>query len=112
MTFDDIRQIALSFPEVEGDDASFRIRKRLLAFRPKIDPEKSICIKVPNRLEREFLLQSKPEVYYMHEHYANFECLLAWMSEIDPQEFRELLEDAYASYAPKKLVKAYQEKKG
>jgi hypothetical protein len=53
MTFDEIRQIALSFPEVEEHDVfgspTFKIRKRFLACIAKIDKD-TLCIKVPNKL--------------------------------------------------------------
>jgi len=113
MTFDEIRQIALSFPEVEEHDVfggpTFKIRKRFLACIAKIDKD-TLCIKVPNKLEREYLLSAKPEIYYMADHYANFECWLVRMPVADPDELRELLEDAWLTYAPKRLAAAYQAK--
>ena len=111
MLFDEVRQSALSFPEVEEHQVfgspTFRIRKRFLACIAKIDPQ-VLCIKVPDKLEREYLLAAKPDIYFLQPHYENFECLLVRMPVADAQELRDLLEQAWLTYAPKRLVKAYQ----
>jgi hypothetical protein len=113
MIFDEIRQIALSFPGVEEFQTfgrpSFRVSKRFLASVAKIDPN-TLCLKVPSQLEREFLLSTKPEIYYLTDHYASFECLLVRMPLADPQELRDLFEQAWLTYAPKKLTAAYRAK--
>ena len=110
MIFDEIRQIALSFPEVEEHlvfgGPTFRIRKRFLACIAKIDPD-TLVIKVPDKRERQFFLKAKPEIYYLTDHYASFECLLVRMPLVDPEELRQLFEQAWLTYAPKKLVKSY-----
>lgn len=115
MTFDEIREIALSFPEVEEHlvfgGPTFRIRKRFLASTAKIDPE-TLCVKLPDALERKFLIETRPDVYYVTEHYENFESILVWMPEVHPEEFRRLFEKAWLAYAPKRLAKTYREGKG
>jgi hypothetical protein len=111
MTFDEIRQMALSFPEVEEHivlgGPTFRIRKRFLACIAKIDKD-TLVIKVPDRLEREFLLATKPEIYYLTDHYASFEALLVRMPKADPVELYQLFEQAWLMYAPKRLVARYK----
>jgi hypothetical protein len=113
MIFDEVRRIALSFPGVEEYQAfgspSFRVGKRFLAAIAKIDPN-TLCLKVPSQLEREFLLSTKPDIYYLTDHYASYECLLIRMPLADPQELRDLFEQAWLTYAPKKLVAAYRTK--
>lgn len=110
MIFDDIRQIAMSFSNVEEHivfgSPTFRIGKRFLACIAKIDKD-TLVIKVPSKLEREFFLSTKPEVYYLTDHYANFECLLVRMPLADPLELRDLFEQAWRAYAPKRVLKAY-----
>lgn len=111
MIFDELRQIALSFPGVEEHiefgGPTFRIGKRFLASIAKIDPD-TIVLKVPDRREREYFLQAKPEVYYLTEHYLSFECLLVRLPLADSEEVRQLFEQAWLTYAPKRLVKQYQ----
>lgn len=115
MQFEEIRQIALSFPEVEEHlvfgGPTFKIRKRFLACIAKID-ENTLVLKVPDRLEREYLLTEHTDCYYMAEHYENFECVLVRMPLADPNELRNLFEDAWRAYAPKKLVKQYDQEHG
>lgn len=114
MTFDEVREMILSFPNVEEHTVfggpTFRIGKRFLVSIAKIDPN-TLCVKVPDRLEREYLLSTKPDVYYLTDHYANFECLLVRMPLVDPQELRDLVEQAWLKFAPKRLVAEYRAKK-
>jgi hypothetical protein len=111
MNFDEIREIALSFPGVQEylvfGGPTFKIGKRFLACIAKIDTN-TLVLKVPNPLEREFLLTTKPEIYYLTDHYASFEAVLVRIPQADPKELRDLFEEAWRTYAPKKLVASYQ----
>ncbi len=111
MNFDDVRQIATAFPGVEEHTVfgspHFKIGKRFLASIAKIDAN-TLVLKLPSQLEREFLLTTKPDVYYMADHYASFQCVLIRMPQADPDEVRALFEQAWRAYAPKKLVAGYQ----
>lgn len=110
MKFDEIRQIALSFPSVQEyllfGGPAFRIGKRLLACIAKIDKD-TLMLKVPSQLEREFLLTTKPDIYYLTDHYASFQCVLVRMPKADPEELRDLFEQAWRTYAPKRLMASY-----
>lgn len=110
MTFDEIRQIILSFPEVEEHNVfggpTFRIRRRFLACIAKIDSD-TLVLKVPDQREREYYLATRPDIYYLTDHYVNFECLLVRMPMANQEELRQLIEQAWLTYAPKKLVKKY-----
>ncbi len=104
MTFDEIRQIALSFPGVEEHlvfgNPTFRVGKRFLACIAKIDPN-TLCIKVPDQREREYFLAAKPDVYYLTDHYASFEALLVRMPIADPDEAARLVRAGVADVCPK-----------
>src|SRR5688572_9453596 len=93
MTFDDVREMAKAFPGVEEHlvfgGITIKVGKRFLTCIAKIDPD-TLVMKVPDALEREFLLTTKPDIYYMQDHYASFECVLIRMSLADPEEVREL----------------------
>lgn len=110
MNFDDVRQIASAFPGVEEhlifNTPTLKVGKRYLAGIPKIDAN-SLCIKVPDQREREYLLTTQPEIYYLTDHYANFECLLVRLPLADPAEVRDLFEQAWRAYAPKRVVASY-----
>lgn len=111
MNFDEVRQFALLFPGVEEHlilgGPTLRVGKRFLACIAKIDKD-TLVLKVPDQREREFLLNTKPDIYYMADHYATFECVLVRMPVADPKEVRDLFEQAWRFYAPKRLVKQYQ----
>lgn len=113
MNFDEVRQIAFSFPGVTEHvvfgGPTLRIGKRFLAGIAQIDPD-TLVLKVPNRLEREFFLATKPEIYYLTPHYEPYKLLLARMPLADPQEVRQLFEDAWRTYAPKRVVAQYKAK--
>lgn len=111
MEFDEIREIALSFPGVEEHvvfgGPTFKVGKRFLACIAKIDAN-TLVLKVPDRLEREFLLATRPDIYYLTDHYATFECVLIRMLLADRRELRDLFEQAWRAYAPKRLVAQYR----
>jgi hypothetical protein len=110
MNFEDVRQIALSFPGVEEHTIfggpTFKVGKRFLASHAKVDPD-ALCLKLPDQLQRDFLVSSQPEIYYAPEHYANYGSILVRLSKVDPDDLRELFETAWRAYAPKKLVANY-----
>ncbi len=110
MTFDDVRQIALAFPGVEEyttfGHPAFRVGKRFLASTAKIDPD-ALCLKLPDQLQREFLVESQPELYYAPPHYADFGSILIRLSKADPGDVRDLFEQAWRAAAPKQLLKEW-----
>lgn len=111
MNFDDVRQIAMSYPGVEEHlvfgGPTLKVGKRFLACIAKIDPD-TLVLKVPDQFEREFLLNTQPDIYYLTDHYADFSCVLIRMPSADSDDVRDLFERAWRTYAPKRLVKAYQ----
>ncbi|MDX1994360.1 MAG: MmcQ/YjbR family DNA-binding protein [bacterium] len=110
MNFDDVRKIAFAFPGVEEHlvfgGPTLKVGKRFLACIAKIDHD-TLVVKVPDPFERDFLLSSNPDVYYMQEHYATFDCVLIRMSKADSEEVRQLIENAWRKFAPKRVVAAY-----
>lgn len=115
MDFEDVRQIALSFPTVEEHSAfgepTFKVRKRFLACIAKID-KNTLCLKLPDILLREHLLTDKADIYYMQAHYANFECVLVRLPKVDKAELRTLFEYTWRQYAAKRVVADYDKTRG
>ena len=107
MKFNEIREMALSFPGVEEQLAfgrpTYKLSKRFLACIAKIDDD-TLCIKVPDQREREYLLATRPEIYYLTDHYANFGALLVRIPQADPAELRDLFEQAWRTFATKRLI--------
>ena len=108
MTFDDVRVMALALPQVEEatsyDTPAFRIRKRLIA-RLHHDGD-ALVIRVDG-LEREALLATKPDQFFVTSHYEGTNWILARLETADPQELAELLAAAWRRLAPRRIVEAF-----
>ena len=113
MTFDEIKEICLTFPGVAEHTVfggpTLRVGKRFLACIAKIDHE-ALVLKLPDANERDFLLATQPDVFYVTDHYADFGSILIRMPQIERELLFELVEQAWMQVAPKKLVKQYQAK--
>lgn len=107
MTFDDVRQFALSFPLVEEHlifgEPTLKVGKRFLSCIAKIDTD-SLVVKVSDRLEIDFLVEVNPDIYYAPPHYANFQSVLVRLSKADPEDVYHLIEKAWRAFAPKRVV--------
>jgi hypothetical protein len=108
MDLDGVRAILLALPGVEEGPCygtpGFRVRGKLLA-RLREDGD-SLVVKVPFE-EREFLMQSDPETFYITDHYRNYPAVLVRLSRVEPALLGELLEDAWRAAAPKRLAAEY-----
>jgi hypothetical protein len=101
LTFDDVREIALSMPEVEEVRAygmpAFKAGKTRFVGepypRPDVEPN-SIGVPVSFE-ERARLLASRPDVYYLTEHFAKYPGVLVRLSSIRRDELREILGAAW-----------------
>jgi hypothetical protein len=60
-------------------------------------------------LERDFLLNTQPDIYYLTPQYANFEALLVRIPNVEADDLRGLIEQVWLAYAPKRLLRAYRE---
>jgi hypothetical protein len=111
--FNEVREIVLSFPGVEEYLAfgrpTYRLNGRLIACITKIDPD-TLCVKVFDKLERDFFLNTQPDIYYLTPQYANFEALLVRIPNIEAPDLHNLIEQTWLSSAPRRLLKVYQEK--
>jgi hypothetical protein len=96
-TFDDVRQIALSMPDVEETTAygmpAFKAGKTRFAGQPvrRADIEPQTLGVMVSFEERERLLAARPDIYYLTEHFANYPAVLARLTAMTKTELRELL---------------------
>ena len=113
MTFEDVRQIALTFPGSEEyihfGRPALRVGKHFLACIAKIDQD-TLVLKVPDPLEREMRLATNPDMYYLTDHYASFDALLIRLPNADREEVKHLIEQAWRHFASKKLLAAYSKR--
>jgi hypothetical protein len=112
--FDTVRKIGLALPGVEDSTAygfpALKVQGRLLACVPanrSAEPG-SIVVRVDFD-DRAELLAAAPEVYYVTDHYADYNAVLVRLSRINPDVLRDLLGMAYkfvtANAAPRSPVR-------
>jgi hypothetical protein len=109
VTFDDVRAIALAWPEVE-DGASYgtaalKVRKKLLA-RIKEDNDALVMLGVPQE-ERAMLCESEPRVFYFTDHYRDYPTVLIRLSKATPSHIEPLLRRRWRELASKAAVKKF-----
>ena len=112
MIWDDVVALAQALPEVEVGTAygtpALRVRRRFLA-RVREDGE-TLAIRC-DMDERPFLVEEHDELF-VTPHYEDYAMVLVALPAADPELVRELVEDAWAERAPKRLVAAWLESAG
>jgi hypothetical protein len=107
----EVRDVALSFPEVEestGEQPGFGVHGKGFAWIARERDGGGLAVRV-ERDEKELILESNPGVYFTSPHYTGFPAVQIRYERIDPDELRERLEDAWLIQAPKRLAAAYVE---
>jgi hypothetical protein len=109
MTFDDIRKMALAWPEVEDGTSygtpALKVRKKMLA-RLKEDNDSLVISGVPLD-EREMLVESQPKIFYFTDHYRDYPMVLIRLSKARRSHVEPLLRRHWRALASKAAVKAY-----
>ncbi len=104
-----MRQLALALPGVEEATSyrttAFKVNGKLLA-RFHQDGE-SLVVKV-QYAAREVLMGANPKTFYITDHYRCWPWMLVRIASVDPDELRQLLEEAWRNSAPKRLVAAWE----
>jgi len=101
LTFKDVRNIALSMPEVEETTSwgmpSFKASKTIFAIEPHPRPDVAPnSVGVPMSFEeRARRLDAHPEIYYLTDHWAKYPGVLVRLSSIGRDELREILSAAW-----------------
>jgi hypothetical protein len=106
VTFEYVRQMMNEFPGVEEGASwgmpTFRVRGKMLA-RLHEDGE-SLILKCA---DRDPLLQSQPQTYYVTKHYQNYPLVLVRLAKARRSALRDLIEQAWRLEASAKLIKLY-----
>jgi hypothetical protein len=101
LTFADVREIALSMPEVTETTAwgmpTFKAVKTIFAIEPHPRPDVAPnSVGVPISFEeRARLLAARPDVYYVTDHWAKSAGVLVRLSSVSRTELREILSAAW-----------------
>lgn len=109
MTFDDIRAIALRWPEVEDGTSygtpALKVRKKLLV-RLKEDGDSLVMPGVPQD-ERDMLIESRPKVFYFTDHYRDYPIVLVRLSKAIRTPVEPLMLRQWRALASKAALKAF-----
>ncbi|HEX5045993.1 MAG TPA: hypothetical protein VFX89_02640 [Gammaproteobacteria bacterium] len=101
LTLDDVREIALAMPEVEETTAygmsAFKAAKKRFAGQPVeragVDPN-SLGVYMSFE-ERDRRIASRPDVYYLIDHFLKYPAVLVRLANIGRNELREILGAAW-----------------
>lgn len=109
VTFDDIRKLALAWPEVEDGTsygtAALKVRKKLLA-RLKEDGDSLVVLGVEHD-ERDMLVESQPKLFYFTDHYRDYPMMLVRLSKAKRASVEPLLRRRWRELASKAAVRDF-----
>jgi hypothetical protein len=107
MTPEDVRALALSFPNVEeGLSYGQPSFKAFGKFFTRIRREDASLVLLEVSFdEREMLMEVDPDTFHITPHYKDYPSVLARMANIEEGQLRGFLERRWRKLAPKKLLK-------
>ena len=109
MIFDDVRKIALGWPEVEDGTSygtpALKVRKKLLA-RLKEDGDSLVMPGVPQD-ERAMLVETQPRAFYFTDHYRDYPMVLIRLSRAKRATIEPFLRRRWRELASKRAVKEF-----
>ena len=105
VTYDAVRRIALTFPNVEESTSygtpALKVKGKLFVrWRNEEDPD-TIVLKMPFD-QREELMAADAETYFITDHYRNYPWVLVRLSKLHPDALHELLHIGYNNALPAK----------
>ena len=107
-TFEDVREIAHALPGIEDGTSygtrALKVRGKLLA---RLHQSMECLVLRADILDREILIQSAPEVFFITDHYRNYPWILVRFAALEKQSLPDLIERAWRLVAPKTLIKKY-----
>jgi hypothetical protein len=121
----DVRRLALALPDTTEapDHFAFSVRngakekgfawvwmERPESKKPRVPRPDVLAVRVANREEKDMLLAADAQKFFTEPHYNGFPAVLVRLDAIEVDELRELITDAWRSQAPRKLVRAFDER--
>jgi hypothetical protein len=112
-TEEDVRRIALSLPETTEKPwfgtPGFRVKDKSF-LRIRSEAEGGLVVFVSDLGEKEALLTSEPEKFFTTPHYDGHASVLVNLPAVDVEELRELITESWRLKAPKRVLKAFDER--
>ena len=100
-------KIALALPGAEASTSygtpSVKIRGKILS-RWRTEAEGALAIRC-DFLDRQILLQTQPDVFFLTDHYVNYPMVLMRMEKTSRDVLVDVVERAWRLVAPAKLVR-------
>lgn len=104
-------RIARSLPGTEVSTSygtpAVKVRGKLMS-RWRTEAEGALAIRC-DFLDRQILLQTEPDVFFLTEHYRDYPMILMRMEKASPETTLEVVERAWRLVAPAKLIKQRDE---
>jgi hypothetical protein len=107
MTWDALADLGTRLPEVVRD-IWFRtpaLKVRGKSFVRLKEDGRSVVFLLDSVDEQEFLIEARPKLYFITDHYRGYPAVLARLDALTPAECRVRLERGYRLKAPKALLK-------
>lgn len=124
---DEVAQIVRSLPETSVADNGYSFAvlnrgkpkgiawvwlERAAPNQPRRPNPAVLAVRVASVMEKDMLLAADPAIYFTEPHYTGYPAVLVRLGLIDLDELAELLTGAWRVQAPKKLVQAYDQRRG
>ena len=110
VTTDDVRRIALSFPETTEKPLygtpGFRVRDK--AFARLREEGDVLVVWCSDESEKEALITTQPDTFFTLPHYDGYAMVLARLPTMSAEELHDVLAEAWRHRAPRRLVAEYE----
>ena len=110
-TWKDVVAAGTRFPGVEESTSygtpSLKVRGKFMC-RLRTNPD-ALVVRVIDVADQEALLKGDPDVFFITPHYDGWPGVLVRLEAVDPVQLAELVEDAWRTQAPKRLIKAHDD---
>ncbi len=109
-TWETVCELGAELPQTEVDSwygtPALKVAGKGFA---RLRDDGAVLVVMIDILEREALMQSDPETFYVTPHYQDWPAMLINLERVDHEELRELLIESWRRKAPKRLLKAFDE---
>ena len=108
VTFDTVREIAQTLPDAEESTSygtpAFKVKGKLFA---RFHQGGEALVVSVDFDEREEMMRTSPEKFYITDHYLNYPWVLVRMSSVTPDELRDLLIGSWRRATTGKIADNY-----
>lgn len=105
-SWEDVVAIGTELPGIEEGSSygtpALKVRKKFLC-RLRTKPD-ALVLRVIDMQEQEALVKGQPDVFFLTPHYEGYPYVLIQLDQIDRTMLAELIEDAWRTQAPQKLI--------